>query len=232
MKHILIIISIFATSLLSAQVPGYQGNRISAELQGRISATFNTDFRLIAPRLSLEYAVGRKSGLNFSYEYSPSTNKMRVDVPDPLFSGYYNSQILPMSITMHKIGLGYTFYWRNYSLSPLGRYTTYSLIYNTATSTLPISGYGTYIGKFSDFAISAKWGRRLILTNKMTLNYGFELTIPLDGYGSSNSNYVNIDPTRGNSVITSTFAITLDELMRSKVGTEGISVFVAIGGVF
>ena len=170
------------SSTLHAQVPGYQGKRFSAEIGLGAIGLYNSDFSLnIGPQVRAEYAIGRKSSIGFTFESQPS-----IINDNFLAAGNGNEYYYIAKGTISSFGLQYIKYWSNtgWSLAPMGMYTGYTLFWSSISasptaldpsSTPPLND--TY--KASAISIGFNWGKRLIIQDKYSFNFGTSLYIPV-----------------------------------------------------
>ena len=183
-----VFITIFLGSVmltnLNAQVPGYRGQKTLIELSAPINMfvpfeAFTTEdlsrysdvsnSSLIVPQINIDYTIARKNTIGISY------CQRNNDFTIPTATGFRlsESEEILHKMTTKDIRLKYTWYLKNWSLAPLGRYIYASAGYMFGTPKNATSGNN--LDYFSTFNAHFGWGKRYILANHLTFNIGFEI---------------------------------------------------------
>lgn len=191
MKKNILIVIIFLQLFnnTSAQVPGYQGRRLIVEgsplfnnmyalmyafSRGKDSYSVKEraalkQFNFITPQVALDYAITRRKAIGLVYN-------VRHNAFDILVSNNSNYTSIKHDILTHDIRLKYTWYRKNWSLAPVGRYRYISAGYMFSSLNISQnSPFTTNNIKPSDFSVHFGTGNRYMLNNRLVLNYGVEV---------------------------------------------------------
>jgi hypothetical protein len=237
MKKLFLILVISLTSLsIFAQIPGYQGRKLNVELQGcfALLATSKENERSnsIYPRLSVDYAVLRKGSLNFNYSYR-GIKSSKITIIDFTTSSTGEYIVTNFKGGVHNFGIGYTNYWRNYSLAPLGRYTSYGFLYSFGTADIPFRNLSLNASA-SSLVLDFKWGRRIITSGNISVDYGIQVVVPCSFLNDlvTPGSVINYDKAFSNFNQLQLDSILLQNL-KGKTWYEGmLCVYLSVGGIF
>lgn len=205
-KTILIIITFLQLfNNTSAQVSGYQGRRFVLEGTSALSWVygigyllsksegFNTEkenlkkINFVVPQIALDYAITRRKAIGLVYN-------VRHNAFDISVFNNSNYTSIKHDITTHDIRLKYTWYRKNWSLAPVGKYRYVSAGYMFSSPKISQnSPFSTNNLKSSELSFQFGFGNRYMLNNHLVLNYGAEFGIlaSLFTYESSSNSVTN-----------------------------------------
>jgi len=207
MKKILVtLLAVFASLVLKAQY-GYLGKSVYLDYNVHSSLiiynpVFKDEPNILQQlfnfnhEISLHKVLNRKREVYGFYNYGRSAFDVNDNVNGSFFSSGDNNKL-----ALHTFGAGFRFYHsgvrnKKLSIAPLGKYFDFKPYIMSLVTSYKENKEAELqkVRRLTSLGLTLGFGRQTVWFDRVTINYGLELGMPLDGFFAIRTELSNVTP--------------------------------------